>query len=101
MHRQALQHRLSRLEKQLKVPKAERHECERKLEKAEEILVMGVRVRKDPDSIVADKTNKFVNNAQVVDCQVPVAVQLLGKEAVRKHNEALMVCLNLYGCEHV
>lgn len=85
----------------MKVPKAERHECERKLEKAEETLVMGVRVRKDLDSIVADKTNKFVNNAQVVDCQVPVAVQLLGKEAVRKHNEALMVCLNVYGCEHV
>ncbi|KLO19274.1 hypothetical protein SCHPADRAFT_924671 [Schizopora paradoxa] len=88
VQRQALEHRLTRLEKQLKLPKAERHECEGKLEKAEEILVMGMRVYKDPTIVVTDKTKKYINNAQVVDCQVPVAVQLLGKDAVRKHNEA-------------
>ena len=91
VQRQALQQRLSRLEKRLKVPKKDRHECAGKLKKADEELVLGIRVRKRADSVAIDKTSKVVNGAQVVQCHVPISVQLQGKHAVQAHEEALKV----------
>ncbi|KAH8117012.1 VRR-NUC domain-containing protein [Phellopilus nigrolimitatus] len=75
--RQALEHRLSRLEKRLRVPLKKRHDCVGKLQKAVETKITGERVRQRS---ALGKIEKVANKAAV-----PVSVQIQGEEAVRKH----------------
>lgn len=87
VHRQALAHRLARLEKRLKVPKTERHECAGTLQKAAEVKFIGERIKRRKEGMPYDKTNAFANKVHV-----PVSVQIQGGAAVAKHLEQLKVC---------
>ena len=84
MHRQALERRLTRLEKRLKVPIKERHECVGRLKKAAERVIIGERVRQRGSVVGLGKTSKNANKAVV-----PVSVQIQGEEAVRRHLDLL------------
>ena len=93
VHRQALSHRLARLEKRLKIPVKDRHECAGKLQKADEVKFLGERIRqKRKDGMPYDKTNSFANKSVV-----PVSVQIQGEAAVKKHLEQMKVG-TLWGC---
>ena len=85
VNRQALEARLFRLEKRLKVPAKERHQCVARLKKAPESKIIGERVSKHK-GVALDKTSK-VNNKAIV----PVSVQMHGEEAVQKHLDQLKV----------
>ncbi|KAL5489948.1 hypothetical protein ACEPAI_4780 [Sanghuangporus weigelae] len=80
VHRQALERRLTRLEKRLKVPLKERHECAGRLKKAAERVITGDRIRQRKSAIGLGGTSKNANKAVV-----PVSVQIQGEEAVRRH----------------
>ena len=84
--RQALEARLSRLEKRLKVPSKERHKCIGRLNKAPELKITGERIWKHR-GVALDKTGK-INNKAIV----PISVQIQGEEAVQKHLDQMKVC---------
>lgn len=86
VNRHALEARLSRLEKRLKVPVKERHRCVGRLKKAPELKIIGERVYKHR-GVALDKTGK-INNKAIV----PVSVQIQGEEAVQKHLDRFKVC---------
>ena len=86
MYRQSLAHRLFRLEKRLKVPENERHECIGKLQKAAESKIIGERIRRPKGIVALDKTANVLNKTHV-----PVSVQIQGEVAVKKHIEAMKV----------
>ena len=90
VNRQALEARLVRLEKRLKVPAKERHQCVGRLKKAPELKIIGERVWKHK-GVALDKTSKVNNRAAV-----PVSVQMQGEEAVQKHLDQLKVDLDRY-----
>ena len=78
--RQALERRLTRLEKRLKIPEGERHVCAGKLAKAEDVIVFGSRIRDQrPDTGASSRAN------------VPVAVQVQGPSAVYEYKALLKV----------
>lgn len=88
VNRQALEGRLSRLEKRLKVPAKERHQCVGRLKKAPELKIVGERVKRHK-GVALDSANK-INNRAVV----PISVQMQGTEAVRRHLDQLKVRSN-------
>jgi Fanconi-associated nuclease 1 len=74
--RQALERRLTRLEKRLKIPESECHICAGKLAKAEDTIVFGTRIRDQ-------KTDAGAST------RVPVAVQVQGPTAVYEYKALL------------
>ena len=83
--RQALEHRLFRLEKRLKIPMKDRHECQGKLLKAKESVITGERIRTRRTTVGQDKTNRSDKPI------VPVSIQIHGEEAVRRHLDQIKV----------
>ncbi|KAI0957731.1 hypothetical protein AcW1_006029 [Taiwanofungus camphoratus] len=63
--RPMLERRLTRLESRLKMPMEERHTCLGKLQKADKILIEGVRVYHREASLVLDQTGRIVNKRLV------------------------------------
>lgn len=76
--RQALERRLTRLEKRLKVPQDQRHACAGKLEKAEDVIVYGTRLREQ-------KSDAYAR------ANIPVTVQLQGPTAVYEYKALVKV----------
>ena len=81
-----MEHRLTRLEKRLKIPMKDRHDCVGKLQKAVETKIVGERIRHRKNGVAHDKTGKVVNRAVI-----PVSVQIQGEDAVRKHLDQVKV----------
>ncbi|KAF9817812.1 hypothetical protein IEO21_03154 [Rhodonia placenta] len=75
--RPKLERRLTTLEKRLSVPENDRHICQGKLDKPDEVSISGVRVRHSATSLVLDRTCRVNNPPVLVKDEKPGLTQLV------------------------